>query len=335
VDRRTLGHSDLTITSIGLGTWAIGGGDWVLGWGPQKDADSVTTIRRAVELGINWIETAAVYGLGHSETLIARALREIPQRERPHVFTMCSLVWDELGNVAHSLEPRSIRREAEASLRRLDIDTIDLYQIGWPIWPKSPPGHDPGSLEAAWDTMASLKREGKVRFIGVSNCDRHQLTRLQRIAPVTSLQTRYSLLSRDVEDRTLPFCQDRRLGVLACSPMHSGLLTGTMTPERVKALPHNDWRRRSPDFQEPFLSCALRVNDRLRAVAGRYARTPGEVAIAWTLRHPAVTAVVVGARRPDQVDTMIGATTLRLATTEIESLDVSCPLAYLQSSRVT
>jgi aryl-alcohol dehydrogenase-like predicted oxidoreductase len=327
VDLRPLGNSDLAITSIGLGTWAIGGGDWVLGWGPQNDGDSLKTIRRAVELGINWIETAAVYGLGHAETVIARALRAIPPHERPHVFTTCSLVWDELGNVAHSLEPRSIRREAEASLRRLATDTIDLYQIGWPTWPKSPPGHNPGSIEAAWETLASLKREGKIRFIGVSNCDPLQLTRLQRIAPVTTLQTRYSLLSRGAEDRTLPFCRDHGIDVLAYSPMHSGLLTGAMTPERVKALPHNDWRRGSPDFQEPFLSCALTLSDRLRAIADRHARTPGEVAIAWTLRHPTVTAAVVGARRSDQVDAIIGASTLRLATTEIESLDVSCPLA--------
>lgn len=324
MDRRTLGRSDLAITRIGLGTWAIGGGDWVLGWGPQKDADSLAAIRRAVELGINWIDTAAVYGLGHAETMIARALRDIPQNERPYVFTACSLVWDELGNVAHSLEPQSIRREAEASLRRLDVEAIDLYQIGWPVWTKSPPGHNPGSLEEAWATLATLKREGKVRFIGVSNCDRDQLARLQRIAPVTSLQTRYSLLSRDAENQTFPFCQGHDIGVLACSPMHSGLMSGTMTADRVKALPHNDWRRRSPYFHEPMLSCALTYNDRLRAAAARYGRTSGELAVAWVLRHPAVTAVAVGARRPDQVDAVIGAGTLRLANSDIEALDVSC-----------
>jgi aryl-alcohol dehydrogenase-like predicted oxidoreductase len=326
VDLRTLGRSDLAITTIGLGTWAIGGGDWVLGWGPQRDADSLTAIRRAVDLGINWIDTAAVYGLGHSEKLIARALRDIPPAQRPHIFTMCSLVWDELGNVAHSLEPQSLRREAEASLRRLDVEAIDLYQIGWPVWPKSPPGHNPGSLEDAWATLASLKREGKVRFIGVSNCNHDQLARLQKIAPVTSLQTRYSLLCRDIEDETLPFCQSHGIGVLAYSPMHSGLLSGTMTAGRVKALPHNDWRRSSPHFQEPILTCVLILNDRLRAVAARYARTSGEVAIAWTLRHPAVTAVAVGARRPDQVDAMIGAGALRLTPDDLSGLDVSCQL---------
>ena len=330
MDLKTLGPSDLAITPIGLGTWAIGGGDWVFGWGPQKDDESLETIRRAVALGVNWIDTAAVYGLGHAETLIARGLRDVPRRERPYVFTTCSLVWDELGNVAHSLEPQSLRREAEASLRRLDVDAIDLYQIGWPVWPNSPPGHNNWSLEEAWATLASLKREGKVRFIGVSNCDGDQLARLQDIAPVTNLQTRYSLLSREVEQRTLPFCRDNNIGVLAYSPMHSGLLTGTMTPERVKALPHNDWRRRSPYFQEPMLSCALKLNDRLRELAVRHARTSGEIAIAWTLRHPAVTAVAVGARRPVQVDAMIGAATLRLATNDMEGLDISCTLPLAQ-----
>lgn len=327
MDLKTIGPSDLAITAIGLGTWAIGGSDWEFGWGPQKDDDSLATIRRAVDLGINWIDTAAVYGLGHAETVIARALRDIPHGERPYVFTTCSLVWDELGNVVHSLEPQSLRREAEASLRRLEVDVIDLYQIGWPAWPQSPPRHNPGSLEEAWDTLASLKREGKVRFIGVSNCDRDQLARLQRIAPVTSLQTRYSLLSRNIEYETLPFCQSHDVGVLAYSPMHSGLLSGTMTEDRVKALPHNDWRRKSTHFQEPILSCALKFNDRLRAVGTRYARTAGEVAIAWTLRHPAVTGVAVGARRPDQVNAMIGAGALRLTTDDLSGLDMSCPLA--------
>ena len=326
MDLRRLGSSDLTLTPVGLGTWAIGGGDWVLGWGPQTNSDSVTTVRRAIDQGINWIDTAAVYGLGQSETLIARALHEIPRNERPYVFTTCSLVWDELGNVAHSLDPYSLRREAEASLRRLDVDVIDLYQLGWPMWPKSPPDQNPESLEAAWDTLSELKREGKVRFIGVSNCDRDQLARLQRIAPVTSLQTRYSLLSRNVEAETFPFCQSHDIGVLAYSPMHSGLLSGMMTADRVNAMPHNDWRRRSPHFQEPILSCALKLTDRLRTVAVRYARTAGEVAIAWTLRHPAVTAVAVGARRPDQVDAMLGAGTLRLTTDDVKGFEVPCSL---------
>ena len=196
MERRSLGDSDLALTPIGLGAWAIGGGDWVFGWGPQNDAESVATIRRAVDDGINWIDTAAVYGLGHSEAIVARALRDIPPRRRPYVFTKCSLTWDEDGNISHSLRPESIRREAEASLRRLEVECIDLYQIHWPLWPDTrlgdrPDGHDSGALEEAWATMAALRQEGKVRHVGISNADADQLARLQRIAPVTSLQPPY------------------------------------------------------------------------------------------------------------------------------------------------
>lgn len=321
---RTLGHSDLTITAIGLGAWAIGGGDWILGWGPQKDTESLATIRRAIDWGINWIDTAAVYGLGHSETMVARALRDVPRRERPYVFTKCSLVWDELGNVSHSLEPRSIRREAEASLRRLDVDCIDLYQIGWPVWPNSDSGRDRGSLEQAWETLAALQREGKARFIGVSNCDVDQLVRLRQMAPITSLQTPCSLLRHEVDDRRLPFCERHDIGIIACSPMQSGLLTGTMTRNRLAALPHNDWRRRSPDFQEPILSRALGLIDRLRRIGIRHGRSPAEVAIAWALHHPAVTAASVGARQPHQVDEVVGAAEIQLTTSEIDELELPC-----------
>jgi aryl-alcohol dehydrogenase-like predicted oxidoreductase len=321
VERRQLGTSDLAVSRIGLGTWAIGGGDWILGWGPQKDADSIATIRRAVDLGINWIDTAAVYGLGHSEIVVGRALRDIPPDQRPYVLTTSSLVWDELGNVTHSLQPHSIRREAEASLRRLNVDCIDLYQLGWPVWPKSPPGHDPGSLEDAWQTMATLQREGKARCIGIANCAAEQLSRLHEIAPVTSLQAPYSLLQRGIEDRALAFCASHAIGVIANSPMRSGLLTGKMTPDRVNALPHNDWRQRHHRFQQPNLMSALQLVERVRAIGERYGRTPGEVAIAWALHHPAVTAAIVGARQPHQVDEIVGATSVALTAHDIDELE--------------
>jgi aryl-alcohol dehydrogenase-like predicted oxidoreductase len=323
VERRTLGHSDLTITAIGLGAWAIGGGDWVLGWGPQQDAASLATIRRAVDWGINWIDTAAAYGLGHSETIVARALRDIPRRERPLVFTKCGLVWDDLGNVSHSLEPQSIRRQAEASLRRLAVECIDLYQIGWPVWPDGP-AHDDDRLEEAWDTMASLQCEGKARFVGVSNCDVNQLARLCRIAPIVSLQTPWSLLRHAPADCRLSFCADHDIGVIACSTMQSGLLTGRMTRDRIAALPHNDWRHRSPDFQEPILSQAMGLIDRLRSIGLRHAQTPGEVAIAWALHNPVVTAASVGARHPHQVDHVVGGSELQLTAEEIDELECEC-----------
>jgi aryl-alcohol dehydrogenase-like predicted oxidoreductase len=321
MERRRLGNSDLEITPIGFGAWAIGGGDWIFGWGPQDDAESVAAIRRAIDRGINWIDTAAAYGLGHSERVVARALGDVPRRDRPYVFTKCSLVWDEQRNISHNVRPASIRQEVEASLRRLGVERIDLYQIHWPVWPSSPPGHDAGSLEQAWETMAVLQLEGKVRHIGVSNCDVDQLARIQRIAPVTSLQPPYSLLRRGAEARALPFCQKHDIGVIVYSPMQSGLLTGKMTRERIASLPENDWRRRSPYFQEPILTQALQLVERLRGIAARHGRTPGEVAVAWTLRHPAVTAAIVGARRPAQVDEIAGAGTFRLSANEIDELE--------------
>ncbi len=326
MEQRNLGDSDLAITPIGLGAWAIGGGDWIFGWGPQDDAESVATIRRAVDDGINWIDTAAVYGLGHSEAVVARALRDIPPRQRPYIFTKCSLTWDEDGRISHSLRPESIRREVEASLRRLEVEYIDLYQIHWPIWQNNrlgdrPDRYDPGSLEEAWATMAALQREGKVRYVGISNADADQLARLQRIAPVTSLQPPYSLLRRDIEDRTLPFCRTHNVGVIIYSPMQSGLLAGKMTCDRIGSLAENDWRRRSPYFQEPILTRALRLVEHLRAIGARHGRTPGEVAVAWTLRHPAVTAAIVGARRPQQVDELVGASAVRLSSEEISELE--------------
>lgn len=316
-----LGTSDLSITPIGLGTWAIGGGDWIFGWGPQKDSESIETIRRAIDNGVNWIDTAAAYGLGRSESMVARALRAVPRRERPYIFTECSLVWDELGNVSPSLEARSIRQEAESSLRRLEIDCFDLYQLGWPVEPNTSSRADTRSLEEAWSTMAALQREGKTRFIGVSNCDVGQLERLREIAPVTSLQVPYSLLRRGVEDGTLPFCAGHTIGVIADSSMQWGLLSGKMTRERIDALPHNDWRRRSPYFREPMLTRALAVAERLRTIGSRQRCTPGEVAIAWTLHNRNITATSVGVRHAHQVDEVVGAASVHLSVQERHDLE--------------
>ncbi|HKY23124.1 MAG TPA: aldo/keto reductase [Vicinamibacterales bacterium] len=319
IPTRPLGISDLHLTPIGLGAWAIGG-EWRFGWGPQEDAESIATIRRAVEHGLNWIDTAAVYGLGHSEEVVGRALREIPRNDRPYVFTKCSLVWDESGNTSHNLAPQSIRKECEASLRRLETERIDLYQIHWAAWHASPPDHDPGSIEEAWSTLVALKDEGKVASIGVSNFDVGQLQRIQRIETPASLQPPYSMLRPEIEQELLPFCQQHNIGVIPYSPMQSGLLSGKMTRERIASLPAGDWRRNNRFFQEPLLSKALSLVERLQGIGARHGRTPGEVTIAWTLRHPAITATIVGARKPNQVDELAGALTFRLSKSEEEEL---------------
>jgi aryl-alcohol dehydrogenase-like predicted oxidoreductase len=318
--RRKLGRSDLEITPIGFGAWAIGG-EWMFGWGPQDDRESIATIHRAVERGMNWIDTAAAYGLGRSEAVVARALRDVPKGERPYVFTKCTLVWDEHNTVTHNLRPDSLRREAEASLRRLETDCIDLYQMHWPVWGMSPPQHDPGPLEEGWATLADLQREGKVRHIGICNADPDQLGRLEKIAPVTSNQPPYSIVRREIEERTLPFCEQRGIGVLVYSPMQSGLLTGKMTRERLAALPDTDWRRTGKYFQEPLLTNALETVERLKRVAERHGRTTGEIAIAWTLRHSAVTAAIVGARRPDQIGGVIHAADVELTPADIGEIE--------------
>ncbi len=320
MQRRQLGQSDLQITPIGLGAWAIGG-EWMFGWGPQDDRDSIATIRRAIDLGINWIDTAAAYGLGHSEAVVGRALRDVPRHERPYVFTKGTLVWDEQKTVTHNLRPESLRREAEQSLRRLDTDRIDLYQLHWPVWPSSPPGHDPGSLEQGWATLAALQREGKVRHIGICNADAEQLACIHRLAPVTSLQPPYSIIRRDIEAKTLPFCQQHGIGVIVYSPMQSGLLTGKMTRGRLATLPESDWRRKGKYFQEPLFTDALRVVEQLKTVAARERRTPGEIAIAWTLRHPAVTGAIVGARHPDQISELAGAGDVELTSQEMTEIE--------------
>ena len=309
---KPLGNSNLTITPVGFGAWAIGG-DWQFGWGAQDDADSIAAIHRALELGINWIDTAAVYGLGHSEEVVARALREW-KGARPYVFTKCGMVWDEKGKVDYSLRADSIRRECEASLRRLQTEVIDLYQIHWTA-------DDLNETVEGWTTLAALQKEGKVRWIGVSNASVEEMQKLQSIAPLTSLQPPYSLIRRDVETSQLPWCQRENVGVIVYSPMASGLLTGAMTRERIASLPNNDWRTRSEQFQEPKLSENLAVVERLRAVGARHGRSPGEAAIAWTLCHSAVTAAIVGARSAKQVDGIFGAMEFRLTPGEIAEVE--------------
>jgi aryl-alcohol dehydrogenase-like predicted oxidoreductase len=274
-----------------------------------------------VDRGLNWIDTAPVYGLGHSEEVVGRALADIPAADRPYVFTKCSLVWDDKRIVSHNLNPASIRREVEASLRRLQTERIDLYQIHWPAWPASPPGHNPGSIEEAWDTMAALRREGKVAWIGVSNFDVSQLGRIDAIERPTSLQPPYSLLRREIEQEVLPYCVDHNIGVISYAPMQSGLLTGKMTRERLASLPDGDFRRNNKFFQEPVLSRALALVERLRDVGARHGRAPGEAAIAWVLNHPAITAAIVGARRPDQLDGIVGAGSFTLSAEEAAALE--------------
>jgi aryl-alcohol dehydrogenase-like predicted oxidoreductase len=317
---RTLGNSTLRLTPLGLGAWAIGG-EWQFGWGPQDDAESIATIRRAVDRGLNWIDTAPVYGLGHSEEIVGRALADIPITDRPYVFTKCSLVWDDKRIVSHNLSPASIRREVDASLRRLQTERIDLYQIHWPAWPASPQGHNSGSIEEAWETMAALRREGKVAWIGVSNFDVAQLRRIDAIERPTSLQPPYSLVRREIEQEILPYCVDQNIGVISYAPMQSGLLTGKMTRERIASLPDGDFRRNNKFFQEPVLSRALALVDRLRDVGARHGRAPGEAAIAWVLSHPAITAAIVGARRPDQLDGIVGAASFTLSVEEAAALE--------------
>jgi aryl-alcohol dehydrogenase-like predicted oxidoreductase len=306
-----LGATDLEITRIGFGAWAIGGGGWEFGWGSQDDEESVAAIQRAVELGVNWIDTAAAYGFGHSETVVGRALAGMT--DRPYVFTKCSLVEGPGRRVEHSLERDSILREAEASLERLGVDAIDLYQIHWPI-----PDED---IEQGWAALAQLKEQGLVRHIGVSNFDVAQLRRIQQIAPVETLQPEYSLVEREAEDEILPFVERERIGVIVYSPMGSGLLTGGMTRERIAALPDDDWRKTAPRFTEPQLSLHLALVERLQALAGRLGTTPGAVAIAWTLRNPAVDGAIVGFRRASQVDPLVEAANLELADDDVAMIE--------------
>jgi len=311
---KQLGNSDLHITPVGYGAWAIGGSGWQFAWGAQDDNDSIAAIHRALELGVNWIDTAAVYGMGHSEEVVGRALKTW-QGPKPYVFTKCVMRWDAQGNVTKVFRADSIRQEAEDSLRRLGRDVIDLYQIHWPPDPDSP------ELEEAWSTLAELKREGKVRWIGVSNFNVKQMRRAKSIAPVTSLQPPYSLIKRGVEEDILPFCLREGIGVIVYSPMASGLLTGAMTRERASKLPKDDWRSRDPEFTEPKLSRNLALVEQLREIGQRHGRSPGEVAIAWTLRNPAVTGAIVGARNARQAEGVMRAGELRLSDKEVREIE--------------
>jgi len=311
---RKLGNSDLHITPVGYGAWAIGGSGWQFAWGSQDDNDSIDAIHRALELGVNWIDTAAVYGLGHSEEVVARALKSW-SGPRPYVFTKCGLRWDDDGNVRKVLTADSIRHEVEDSLRRLSVEVIDLYQIHWP------PDPDSAELEEGWSTLASLQRQGKVRWIGVSNFNVQQLRRAQTVASVTSLQPRYSLVHREAEDQVLPLCRRENIGVIVYSPMASGLLTGAMTRERAAKLSKDDWRRTHPDFTEPNLSRNLALVERLHRIARRHNTSAGEVAIAWTLRNAVVTGAIVGARNAHQAEGVMRAGELRLTDEEVSEID--------------
>jgi aryl-alcohol dehydrogenase-like predicted oxidoreductase len=315
---RTLGQSDLKITPIGIGAWAIGGGQWEFGWGAQDDNESIAAIHAGLDRGINWIDTAAAYGLGHSESVVGKAVKGL--HTRPYIFTKCSLVWDAKGEISHNLQASSIRREAEASLRRLGVDAIDLYQIHWPAWKGGPESASPGSIEEAMVEMAKLQAEGKIRNIGVSNFNAKQMQRAQKIAPVASLQPPYSLLAREVETSILPFARQHGIGVIVYSPMASGMLSGAMTRERIAAFPEDDWRKNSPNFQEPMLTRNLRLVETLRAIGKRRGATPGEVAIAWTLTNPAVTGAIIGVRSADQVSGIAGAADVHLGPDEIQEI---------------
>jgi aryl-alcohol dehydrogenase-like predicted oxidoreductase len=303
---RQFGKTDMQITPIGLGAWAIGGG-----WGAQDDEASIKAIQRAMELGVNWIDTAAIYGQGHSEEIVGRAIKE--QSWRPYIFTKCSLVWDSHGEVSNSLKADSIRREVEASLKRLGVDVIDLYQIHWPN-----PDED---IEEGWSTLAQLKQEGKVRAIGVSNFNVEQMRRAQKIAPIDSLQPPYSLINRDAEREILPFCQEHNIATIVYSPMASGLLTGQMNKERIENLPSNDWRKNNSEYQEPRLSRNLKLAGVLNDIGFVHNVTAGVVAVAWTLQNPAVTGAIVGSRRPEQIEDLVMAAEFRLTDTEKEQIE--------------
>ena len=316
---RNLGNTDLQITPVGIGAWAMGGGDWAFSWGPQDDEKSIAAIHAALDAGVNWIDTAAVYGLGHSEEVVGKAIAG--RSKRPYVFTKCSLVWDDKGEIGHSLKAASVRRELEASLRRLKVDAIDLYQIHWP---------DPeGEIEEGWRTLADLKKEGKVRHIGVSNFSVAQMKLIEKIAPVSSLQPNYNAVTRDIEKEILPYCREHNIGVIAYAPMKSGLLTGKMTRERIASLPKDDFRPRTASFQEPALSRNLGLVEVMREIGKRHNHTAGEVAIAWVLRDTVVTGAIVGMRSAEQAKEIVRAAEFRLDQKELEEIE-----SYLQNSMV-
>ena len=309
---RPLGNSDLNLTPIGFGAWAIGGGNWEFAWGPQDDNDSVNAIHRALDLGVNWVDTAAIYGLGHSEEVVAKALKGTSHK--PYVFTKCSMRWDDDRKIYRSLKANSLEEELNASLRRLNVETIDLYQIHWP--------NPEEEIEEGWSALAKFKEQGKIRHIGVSNFNVDQMKRAQKIAPITSLQPPYSMLRRAIEQEILPFAQANNIGVINYSPMLSGMLTGKMTRDRVAAMPQDDWRRRAPEFNEPRLTRNLRLVELLREIGSSHNVEPGVVAVAWTLHHPAITAAIVGGRSPQQVEGIAPALHFRLSPDEYNRINV-------------
>ena len=306
--KRRLGNSDMDLTAIGFGAWAIGGGNWQFAWGSQDDNDSIAAIHRALEAGINWIDTAAIYGLGHSEEVVGRALKQTDHK--PYVFTKSSMTWGEDRKFVQTM--KKIRQECEASLKRLGVEKIDLYQIHWPV--------PDAEIEEGWGTMAELQREGKVRWIGVSNFSIGQMERARRIAPITSLQPPYSMINSSNEAEILPWCKEHGVGVINYSPMVSGLLTGAMTKERVAAMPEDDFRKRAKNFQEPNLSRNLELAELLKQIGARHNVSAGVVAIAWTLHNPAVTAAIVGGRSAKQVEGVLPAATFRLSEEEFAEI---------------
>jgi aryl-alcohol dehydrogenase-like predicted oxidoreductase len=310
---RLLGRSGLELTTIGLGTWAIGGGDWRFGWGPQDEQDAVRAVVRAVELGVNWVDTAAVYGNGRSEELVGKALRQLPAARRPLVATKCSRIIQPDGAIEGVLKRASILKECEASLRRLGIDVIDLYQLHWPL-----PDED---IEEGWETLVDLRKQGKVRHIGVSNFSVEQIQRLMPIQPVESQQPPYSMIRPEVERDVLPYCEENRIGVVCYSPMGKGLLTGKFTRERAEALPESDHRSRDASFSGKNLEANLQLVEGLVQVAARHGRSIAQLAIAWTLRRPEVTSAIVGARRPDQIEETVSAGDWKLDDEDIHRID--------------
>lgn len=316
INKRPLGSSGLQITTVGFGAWAIGGGDWAFGWGPQDDKVSEDTMRRAIELGVNWIDTAAVYGLGHSEEVVGRFLHSLPISERPFVFTKCGLVWDDRNRMQEPkrvLRPESIRKECEASLRRLGVERIDLYQFHWPDEAGTP-------VEDSWAEMLRLIEEGKVRLGGVSNFNVGLLERCNAVRHVDSLQPAFSLIRRDAAAQQIPWCEAHETGVICYSPMQSGLLTDRFSGERVTRMATDDWRRGAAEFNPPNLDRNLALRDALKPIAQRHRTSVSSVAIAWVLSWPGVTAAIVGARSPEQVDGWIGAGNLELAPVDLDEI---------------
>ena len=306
------------LTPIGFGSWAVGGGNWAMSWGPQDDNASIAAIHKAIDLGMNWIDTAPVYGLGHSEEVVGRAVKE--SNVKPFIFTKCGMVWDDKREIKRTL--LEIRREVEGSLRRLQVEAIDLYQIHWPV--------EDADIEEGWTTLVELQREGKVRHIGVSNFSVSQMKRCMEIAPVTSLQPPYSMINRAVETEILPFCLDNAIGVINYAPMHSGLLTGTMSKERVANLPSDDFRRNAKNYQEPLLSRNLAIADKLKQIGARHGVSAGVIAIAWTRSNPAITGAIVGGRSPEQVEGIWPAAKFRLPPEEYQEIN-----AFLDANPIT